>query len=124
MSKTSKIRVFFDNHALNNDVMPEGMNNESFQGSPLDESSLQMDETMENESVELDINFVLQLVLEGVHRGVGMDRGLVSFIEHTSGKLVGKYAVQDRNTNLARGRVFLSENLPTTSCILNCLEYR
>lgn len=40
----------FDNHAMNNDVMPEGMNNESFQGSPLDESSLQMDETMENES--------------------------------------------------------------------------
>ncbi len=49
----------FDNHVMSegmgnesfdNHVMPEGMNNESFQGSPLDESSLAMNGSTENES--------------------------------------------------------------------------
>jgi len=69
-------------------------------------------ETLERESDELDVNFVLQLVLEGVHRGVGMDRGLVSFIDHNSGKLAGKYAVQDRNTNLVTDFEFTIASTP------------
>ncbi|MFT5451372.1 MAG: HD-like signal output (HDOD) protein [Enterobacterales bacterium] len=69
-------------------------------------------EAMENESSELDINFVLQLVLEGVHRGVGMDRALVSFIDHKAGKLAGKYAVQDKNSNLVTEFSFTITSTP------------
>ncbi|PCJ48137.1 MAG: hypothetical protein COA74_09720 [Gammaproteobacteria bacterium] len=75
-------------------------------------------ETMENESTELDINFVLQLVLEGVHRGVGMDRGLVAFIEQSSGKLVGKYAVQDRNSSLVSDFSFTIASTPLFQSVI------
>jgi HD-like signal output (HDOD) protein len=69
-------------------------------------------QAMEDEPNELDISFVLQLVLEGVHRGVGMDRALVSFIEHKSGKLTGKSAVQDRNSNLVTDFSFTISSTP------------
>jgi len=68
--------------------------------------------TLKEESEVLDINFVLQLVLEGIHRGVGMDRALVSFIDKSSGKLVGKYAVQDRNSALVNDFDFTLSSTP------------
>ena len=67
---------------------------------------------LEEDEKELDVNFVLQLVLEGIHRGVGMDRTLVSLIESGTGKLNGKYAVQDRNTSLVEDFKFTLEATP------------
>ena len=68
-------------------------------------------EVLESGEAELDINFVLQLVLEGVHRGVGMDRALVSLVD-TNSKLVGKYAVQDRSTSIVEDFSFTLEATP------------
>ena len=68
--------------------------------------------TLESESEQLDINLVLQLVLESIHRGVGMDRALFAIVEGSTGKLRGKYAVQDRETNLVQDFVFTLEATP------------
>jgi len=68
-------------------------------------------QALEEGQEELDINLVLQLVLEGIHRGVGMDRSLVSLIT-PGGKLSGKYAVQDRNSSLVEDFEFTLESTP------------
>ncbi len=68
-------------------------------------------ENLELTDGELDINLVLQLVLEGIHRGVAMDRSLVSLIS-PGGKLTGKYAVQDRNSNRVSDFNFTLESTP------------
>jgi HD-like signal output (HDOD) protein len=68
-------------------------------------------EFLESEEAELDINFVLQLVLEGLHRGVGMDRAMVALV-NPGGKLVGKSAVQDRATTLVEDFIFTLEATP------------
>jgi len=73
---------------------------------------LQELQQLKDESIELDINFILQLVLEGIHRGVGMDRALVALLDHSSGKLNGKFAVQDQNSNLVAEFVFSLESTP------------
>jgi len=67
---------------------------------------------LEEDDEQLDVNFVLQLVLEGVHRGVGMDRALVSLLDNHTGKLNGKYAVQDRNSGLTEDFDFTLESTP------------
>ncbi len=67
---------------------------------------------IKDESEQLDINFVLQLVLEGIHRGVGMDRALVSLVDQSTGKLKGKYAVQDRNSSLVADFEFTLDSTP------------
>ncbi len=43
---------------------------------------------------KLDVNVVLQLVLEGVSKGIGMDRALVALILPNKNALIGKYIVQ------------------------------
>ena len=68
-------------------------------------------ELLESGEAELDINFVLQLVLEGLHRGVAMDRAMFSLIE-SGKKLNGKYAVQDRTTSLVEDFTFTLEATP------------
>lgn len=68
-------------------------------------------EYLENEDIELDINFVLQLVLEGLHRGVAMDRAMFALIDGGR-KLVGKYAVQDRTTTITEDFSFTLEATP------------
>ncbi len=68
-------------------------------------------ELLESDEKELDINFILQLALEGLHRGVGMDRAMFALIE-PGGKLVGKYAIQDRTTSLVDDFSFTLETTP------------
>ena len=60
---------------------------------------------------ELDINFILQLALEGIHRGVGMDRAMFSLLDQ-KGKLVGKHAVQDKQTSLTDDFSFTMDATP------------
>lgn len=66
---------------------------------------------LHNEENQLDINFVLQLVLESIHRGTGMDRALVALINDHK-QLVGKSAVQDRSTSLIEDFSFTLEATP------------
>ena len=68
-------------------------------------------ELLESDDKALDINFILQLALEGIHRGVGMDRAMFSLLDQ-KGKLVGKHAVQDRQTNLADDFSFTMDTTP------------
>ncbi len=68
-------------------------------------------QTMDEGEDELNINLILQLVLEGIHRGVGMDRSLVSLIS-ADGKLKGKYAIQDRNSNIVSDFNFTISSTP------------
>lgn len=71
------------------------------------------------EDVEnLNINFVLQLVLEGVHRGVGVDRALVALIDNAQGKIVGKYAVQDRTSSLVSDFQFTLASTPLFESVI------
>jgi len=66
---------------------------------------------LHNNDKKLDINFVLQLVLEGIHRGVGMDRALVALLSGPK-KLLGKYAVQDRTTTIVDDFSFSLDTTP------------
>ena len=68
-------------------------------------------ELLESEQRELDINFILQLVLEGLHRGGAMDRAMFALLEGGK-KLVGKYAVQDRSTSIIEDFNFTLEATP------------
>ena len=68
-------------------------------------------EMLESDEKELDINFILQLALEGIHRGVGMDRAMFSLLDQ-KGKLVGKHAVQDKQTSLTDDFSFTMEATP------------
>jgi len=47
-----------------------------------------------------------------------MDRGLVAFIEQSSGKLVGKYAVQDRNSSLVSDFSFTIASTPLFQSVI------
>ena len=73
---------------------------------------------LEQSENKLDVNFVLQLVLEGIHRGVGMDRSLVALMDNSSGKLNGKYAVQDGNSSLVTDFMFTLESTPLFKSVI------
>jgi HD-like signal output (HDOD) protein len=49
-----------------------------------------------------NINIVLEMVLEGLHRGVGMDRALFAIISHKKKILTCKYALGEKSDRLCK----------------------
>jgi len=59
---------------------------------------------------KIDINLVLQLVLEGLHRGAGLPRVMIALLNPARSELVGKYVVEwPVSEVLARFRFALNE---------------
>ena len=61
-------------------------------------------------SGKIDINLVLQLLLEGLHRGAGLPRVMIALLNPTRNELIGKYVVEWPVSNvLGRFRFALAE---------------
>jgi GAF domain-containing protein len=57
-----------------------------------------------------NINLILETILEGIYRGVGMDRSLFALLTPDKQQIRGKYALGDNNQQLTRRFQFALHN--------------
>lgn len=68
---------------------------------------------------KVDINLVLQLVLEALHRGAGMRRVLIALSNQTRTDVVAKYVVESQETGLLGKFRFRLGDAPVLQTVLN-----
>lgn len=57
-------------------------------------------------SQQADFNMVMEMILEGIHRGIGMDRALFALMTPDRSGLRAKYVLGDQTDQLRKGFVF------------------
>ncbi|NQD38739.1 HDOD domain-containing protein [Permianibacter sp. IMCC34836] len=69
-------------------------------------------------SSKTDINLVLQLVLEGLHRGAGLPRVLIALLNPPRSELLGKYVVEWPVSNILGRFRFVLNDVPVLQAIV------
>lgn len=69
-------------------------------------------------SSKTDINLVLQLVLEGLHRGAGLPRVLIALLNPPRSELIGKYVVEWPVSNVLGRFRFALNDVPVLQAIV------
>jgi len=70
----------------------------------------------------LDVNSVLEMVLEGIHRGVGMDRTALAFLDPRTGEVRCRHALGIHRRALLEGFVFASTD-PSRHVLVEAMEH-
>ncbi len=73
---------------------------------------------------KIDVNVVLQLVLEGMYKGMGMDRALISLMIPSKDLLVSKYLVQLKESDLKRTFKYSLTDVKKEPLLLQVINHR
>lgn len=69
-------------------------------------------------SGKIDINLVLQLLLEGLHRGAGLPRVMIALLNPQRSELIGKYVVEWPVSNVLSRFRFVLNDVPMLQSVL------